>query len=186
MKRTMMGLLVALSLIMGCGAPAMAAPLVYYSVSGSAGNWELDFTVVNNLGGTNSIYCFGVQLPAHNMTGIPSGWGWASGMASYTSVLLGLTRTYNNVWWQDGTATDIQSGTSMNGFKASVSTVEAPTSVYWFAYAHGGVYLGSDHAYTDQYPTFESQAGEVPIPAAFLLLGPGLVGLAAIKNRFRK
>ena len=58
--------------------PAYADPVdVSYTVSGSPGAWVLDFSVTNNLGGTNSIYYLNVGLPTTSIVGSPAGWATA-------------------------------------------------------------------------------------------------------------
>jgi hypothetical protein len=57
------------------GSLAEANPVdVSYTVTGSAGNWTLDFSVTDNLGGTNDIYFFGVELSARDIVGSPTNW----------------------------------------------------------------------------------------------------------------
>lgn len=159
-----------------------------YSVSGSSGNWSLDFSVNNNLGGTNDIYFFGVLLPARAITGSPTGWdpnGWPSwNNSSYG----GSNINYNNNWIDfdyTGPLT-IQPGQTLSGFVAHDTAATAPTSVQWFAYAANGTYLGGDNFNTITNPGFEAAAGAVPLPSSLLLFGPGLAGLAAMRRRFKK
>ena len=55
-----------LLLVLACtlaSSIARADPVeVSYVVSGHTGAWLLDFSVTNNLGGTNNVYFFGVQF----------------------------------------------------------------------------------------------------------------------------
>src|SRR5260370_40084161 len=74
MKSYFLGVLFGLTLFGGLTS-ATANPVdVSFTASGSAGNWLLDFSITNNLGGTNDIYLFGVRLPARNEVGTPTGW----------------------------------------------------------------------------------------------------------------
>src|SRR5258708_10871209 len=74
MKSYFLGVLFGLTLFGGLTS-ANANPVdVSFTASGSAGNWLLDFSITNNLGGTNDIYLFGVRLPARNEVGTPTGW----------------------------------------------------------------------------------------------------------------
>ena len=66
-------LLISLCLVALLAGNVYAAPIVTFSVSGSSGDWSLDFSVTNT-GGTNDIYFFGVKLPAVDITSIPTGW----------------------------------------------------------------------------------------------------------------
>ncbi len=169
--------------IMIFAVPTMAAPIVSYGVSGSAGNWVLDFSVTNTLGGTNYIYFFGVQLPAPDITGTPTGWNSTIWPTWSNSSFGGSSIIYNNNWI-DG---EILNGNTLSGFNVTVNTTTAPTSVPWFAYGYGGTYSGTDHFNNSGNPGFEGRAGSaVPLPGALLLFGPGLVGLAAIRRRVKK
>ena len=77
---------------------AQASPVdVTETISGSSGAWVYDFSVTNNLGGTNDVYAFGVELPTANETGIPS--GWVNYGASYNPLGSGGPNiSFNNVW----------------------------------------------------------------------------------------
>jgi hypothetical protein len=143
MKRllTIIGLLLATSI-----AVARADPVdVSYTVSGAAGNWTLDFSVTDNLGGTNAIYFFGIRLPARDITGSPLGWdpnatsSWNLGIyGDYVGPII----NYNNVWVTSPTGSVIVPGNTLSGFAALDADLTAPLGVDWFAFSAGGNYTG--------------------------------------------
>jgi hypothetical protein len=49
-----------------------------------------------------------------------------------------------------------------------------------------GLRYSNGSAYTDTMAAFQVTASSVPIPGALLLFGPGLVGLAAVRRKFKK
>jgi hypothetical protein len=155
-----------------------AAPIVSFSVSGSSGDWTLDFSVTNTLGDANNIYFFGVQLPARDITASPTGWDPDQWTSWNNSGYGGSSINYNNNWISFGG--EILNGQTLSGFGVHDTSATAPDSVPWFAYAAGGTYLGNDHFHTDGNPGFEGVAGSsrVPLPPTVLLLGSGLLGLA--------
>jgi hypothetical protein len=105
-------------------------PTVSYSLAGSSSNWTLDFTVYNNTNQT--LYFFGVLLPATDITGSPSG-AWCAGCDTPWSNAPwgGSSVVYNNVW----IGGSIGPETSLGGFTAlDTADVAAPTSIDWFAW----------------------------------------------------
>ena len=170
---------------------SFAMPIVSYAVSGSANDWTLDFSVTNNLGGTNYIYFFGVDLPARNITGTPANW-YQNAHTSWNNTAFGGSNiTYNNVWineyWNTLTANLIANGQTFGGFSVlDTADLVAPTSVDWFAYGKFGTYGGGDNFNNSLNPAFEGVASDpstaVPEPSTFLLFTLGLAGIAFLRK----
>jgi hypothetical protein len=175
-----------------CTSIAHAAPVVAFNTSGSAGAWQVNFSILNTLGGTNNIYFFGVQAPTVTNSGFssPVGWNvWNGGAAWNTG-----SAVYNNNWITGSSAsTSISPGQTLGGFNVLFNTVAAPTSISWFAYAYGGTYNGTDTTNLSVWnPGFEGIAtvatAVAPVPEpetyAMLLVGLGLLGFTARRRKF--
>jgi hypothetical protein len=50
---------------------------VNYSVSGSSGDWLINFSVTNNTSANTGIYFFDVLLPSTDIVGSPPNWAYA-------------------------------------------------------------------------------------------------------------
>ena len=169
-------------------------PTVTYTVTGSANDWTLDFTVDNNT--NQNLYFFGVLLPATDETGAPNA-SWCtfpnppcgSDTPWNNSGDGGSSISYNNVWLSEfGT---IPPGTSLGGFTAlDLTDAVAPSSVDWFAYTDAFYtigtppYTGGGNFGGEYNPGFEGIASETsavpePTPTSLLLLLILGVGLAA-------
>ncbi|MDO9385021.1 MAG: PEPxxWA-CTERM sorting domain-containing protein [Hyphomicrobiaceae bacterium] len=178
------------------GSSASAATIVSYTLSGSAGNWTYDFSVTNNISGGASIYFFGVKLgdvPEYGVSGIPS--SWESDQLfndSYdNSINGGSTTIYNNTW---DTGVDsvgrIQTGQTLSGFKVTVDTIAAQSSVQWFAYGYGGIAPSDDgHFADDGNPGYEGLAfnavAAVPEPSTWAMMILGFAGIGFVTYRRR-
>lgn len=166
---------------------AYAGPVdVTYSVSGSAGNWVLDFSVSNNLNpSTMGIYFFGVELDTgRNIVGSPTNFDPDAWSTWDNTGYGGSATIYNNNWIDFASNyTSILPGGSLAGFQAVYTGASAPTSVKFFAFANdptGGQYNGTDNFNNQWNPGFEGIA-TVPAPASLGLMG--LAGLAASRRR---
>jgi hypothetical protein len=168
------------SLLFGTLTTAHAAPVdVTLTVSGSAGNWLLNFAVSDNLGGTNNLYLFGVVSSQRNIAASPAGWD-PDALNGYNPAAYGGSNTnYNNLWITGPSgSTTILPGQTLSGFCVSSSDAAMPTNVPWMAVATGGVYMGPGCSficgapYTN--PGFEGIA--VPVVAA---VGDAPLGVAA-------
>ena len=131
-------------LLFGTLATADASPVdVTCTVSGSAGNWLLDISVTDNLGGTNNLYLFGVLSSPRNISASPVGWD-PNAVSSYNPVSYGGSSTnYDNLWITGPTgASTIIPGQTLSAFQVRSTAAAKPTEVKWMAVAYGGTYTG--------------------------------------------
>ena len=154
----------ALAICSGEVRESNAGPIdVSYTVSGSPGNYDLDFSVTNNMleWPTQNVYFFGVRLSVSDITASPvpfadrhSGWNFFNYGGSATEL--------NNTWQAGPTLGALLPGTTLSGFIVHIPDLVAPAEVSWGAIA---VSPGSLHPYTGG-GNFISQAN------------PGFEGLA--------
>ncbi len=163
-------------------ALAQRAPTVTYTATGSAGNWDLKFTLINNfLPGEGDFYFFGVYLDSgRDIAATPSGWDCNRFRQWDNTGYGGSSQPYNNVWINlYSRPNDVHVSESMSTWEAVSHSTTAPTELKFFAFAAGGVYGGTD--YFDNYwnPGFEGKGHLVttPEPGAFAVLGLGVFGL---------
>lgn len=180
---------------------AHAAPIdVSYTMSGSPEHWLFDFSVTNNLGGSNDLYLFGVRLLVPQVSATPNGWD-TLGSSGNWSLYGGSNTEYNARWITCPSAscpighplTAIQAGQTLNGFLVLDGELTPPTEVSWFAVAAGGTYTGPGCAFIcgapHDNPGFEGLAVQVanpvPLPASLALFmgGLGVLGSAASRRK---
>jgi hypothetical protein len=153
---------------------------VTYQLTGSAGSWDLNFTVANNLTGTSQdIYEFGVALTNGSITGSPA--GYDPTFPAFTGV--GPT-FYNNAWLDSFfLLTLLPPGTNLSGFSAHTDTMPVGT-VQWFAYTidpNGLEIYSGPGAFASNFDGFGSAGFEgVATEASAAVPEPSIVTLTAI------
>jgi hypothetical protein len=182
-------------ILFGAMSAAEANPVdVSFVASGSAGNWTLDFSVTNNLGGTNDIYFFGVRLPAQNVTGSPALWNPNAPPGYNPSIYGGSNTDYNNIWITCPTASCIPGfpgdvvapSETLSSFQVLDTDSALPISVGWFAVASGGHYTGAGCSFIcgapGDNPGFEgfAAAAATPLPGTMLLFAAALAMLGGV------
>jgi len=189
MKRKAMGLAAGIVLMFALSAPHANADAVgvAYTVTGSANNWTLDFTVTNNIpaAADEKIYFFGVDISPTDVTGIPAGWGQygSTWNTSTGGEGIGDNITFPDAWITGSTG--VASGASLSGFEVLDTAAMAPTDVAWFAYGIGGDYTGDWNYFGNlRNPGFQgdssiSSTPTIPEPSTnvLMLTGLGLLGL---------
>ncbi|MBS1725999.1 MAG: PEP-CTERM sorting domain-containing protein [Armatimonadetes bacterium] len=161
-------------------ALAQRAPTVTYTVSGTAGNWDLNFTLQNNFNaGEGNFYFFGVLLDSgRDIVSSPGDYDPNTWTSWTNSGYGGSSLVYNNNWIS-GSYSLPSPGGSLGGFIAHTTDAVAPTAVDFFAYAYTGTYGGNDNFNNQGNPGFEGRAvmSGVPEPASFAALGLGALML---------
>jgi hypothetical protein len=201
MKR-MRSALAALTVILGTVQDSSAGPIsVSYTVSGSSGNYDLDFSVTNNMNAwpTQAVYFFGVRLSGHDITGSPSAW-FDNGADSNWFNNGGSNTEYNNPWRNgsggvaNATGGMIFPGETLSGFIVHDPDLIAPISVPWFAVAFSNTfaepYTGGGNFNPDLNPGFEGLAqpadvANTPAPST-LVMSSILLGMCGIGWTIRR
>jgi hypothetical protein len=158
-----------------------AIPIVTYTVSGTSGNYTLDFTV-NNTGTLGfDLYLFTV-LADGNISGAPAGYN----ASSYNTVHywdIGGTQNgpFNNSWI-DPTYTVLPTGRTLSGFTVNVSDLIAPTSIVYSAFGedNGMIYTGPGNLNTGNpsNPFFTGSATESVPDTSITVVLFGLTAIA--------
>ena len=176
--------LAAVALASAAGTVAAAPVDTWFTVSGTSGNWTLNFDVANNLTGTDlSLYFFGVAVDGGTVTANPLDFSSTAYPTWNNVVYGGADKTYNGVWINNGHVD--YAGESLDGFVVHSTSVLAPTSVEWFAFFSGSQYSGLSNLSTeDGNPGFGGMASSVPEPSNVALMLAGL-GVAAFLAKRR-
>jgi hypothetical protein len=168
-----------------CSVASAGVIDVTYTVSGSPGAWDLNFTVANNMtaGPQQDIYQFGVQLSGPGVIGSPTGYDPNATPVPWSNYFYGGQPIfYNNVWVDFLDFYHLLSGTSLSGFIVEVTDDVAPAIVPWFAYAYPSsfnpaeLYAGPGAFAVD--PSFgagfEGTASPEPSTLGLLVIGLGI------------
>ena len=169
--------LAAMAFAAAFGGQAAAGPItVTESTSGTSGDYTLNFTITNNIGGDQKIYIFGVSMD--------SGTNFAGSPPTFPTHLDGLSVSqfggsstiYNNAWL-DNVDAGLPSGATLGGFAVFSTDTTLPASIPWVVLSFGQTpYTGGGNFNSDTNPGFEGfvSTQAVPEPSTLIL---GLVGL---------
>jgi hypothetical protein len=182
-----------------------AAILVSYTIGGSPGDYELNFSVTNNMLAwpTQNIYAFGVRLSGDDIIGSPAIFSDSHPM-DFNPFGSGGSNTNYNTLWQNVAAyptyTNFLPGQTYAGFVAHITDQEAPTAVSWFAVSvspgRADLYTGGENydppgIQGQENPGFEGvalpavAAAAAPEPSTLVmsLIALGLFGPSLIRDR---
>lgn len=135
-----------------------AAPIdVTFFNTGSSGNWLQHISVTSHLGGSNTIYMFGVQAPSpENRVSAPTGWVEHIATDWWNGHITGANNeTYFNIWNVSNIGWGIHNEQTINYFVVKHLTTIAPDTVKWFAFARDGVYTAGDNFNGNYNPGFD-------------------------------
>lgn len=156
------------------GTVASAYPLdITFNVSGSPGDWLLDFTFQNNMPVSQSLYFWGIELADSTISGSPT--NWTPDGTFDPAPFGGPDVTFDNLWYAGGGF--VLPGQSLSGFQVTDTDATAPSEVLWLAYFTGsGSYTGTDYFSSPNNPGFSnaSTPTAAPEPNTLLLLGAAL------------
>ncbi len=188
------------ALVLSAGSLTAQPVAVSYTVTGSAGNWMLDFTVANNLVGAPpdmGVYMFGIQAPGSATTAQPAGWS----KLGFTMSGLPSGNSYATSWI-DPTFTGVKAGQTKSGFQIWLSNVTAPTSFKYYAFGWSQSLADKGEDWTNFNPSWEGTAQgsfpqvniqqlEVPVtttpePSTYALMVAGLAAVGAVARRKRR
>ncbi len=192
LKRLIFGL-AALLIFLGAVEESNAGPIdVSYTVSGSSGDYFLDFSVTNNMLSwpTQNVYFFAVRVSVTDAPGSPAPY-LSNTMAGYNPAVHGGTAVdLNNTWVDTGLSGALLPGTTLSGFIVHIPDLVAPTAVSWAAISFGTLadsYTGGGNYLTPQNPGFQGIAS-VPEPSTLILSAIllGISGTGGVCKRLKQ
>ena len=131
-------MIAAMAFVAICTGQSSAAPIVTATVTGTSGDYTLDFSVTNDLNGINSIYFFGVMMDSGNtISGSPTGFD-PTAIDAWSNAHYGGSSLVYNLDWIDNITFPIPFGTTQDGFLVHSTDTTLPTSINWFAYGETG------------------------------------------------
>jgi hypothetical protein len=160
-----------------CVGQASADPtLVTESTSGTSGDYTLNFTLTNNIGGDQKIYIFGVSLDSGtDFAGSPP--TFPAHYDAFSVAPYGGSSTIYNNTWLDNVDAGLPTGVPLSGFAVHSTDTTLPASIPWVVLSFGTThYTGGGNFNSPTNPGFEgfvSTTQSVPEPSTFLL---GLLG----------
>jgi hypothetical protein len=185
------GIWVFTILALGLGVQESRANLidVSYYVTGTSGDYTLEFTVANNLTSvsTSDVYQFGIDLGDASIIKSPSGYAdFANWKHASNGISGGSNITYDLYWLDSQHFNLLTPGQSLSGFSVHSKSLVAPPSIKWFAFAANFAstpthYMGGGNFYESnnlRLLGFEGTASQVTPPAA--VPEPATLSLAAI------
>jgi hypothetical protein len=154
--------------VAAAGDSHAAAIHVSYTVTGTPGDYDVDFSVSNDMTAWHqNVYLFGVSLSGFDVASSPSPFVSLGSTSVNFAIYGGSDTLYNTNWQADPARADLLPGNSLSGFIAHDTDLVAPTSVAWFAFSQDE--LGYDH---------EPYTGGGNFNGAFSLSNPGFEGIA--------
>ncbi len=183
--RIRFGIMMAvMAFVATCTGQLFAEPIITETVTGTSGDYTLDFSVTNNLNGINSIYFFGVMMDSGNtIAGSPA--GFDTHFDAWSNAPYGGSSLVYNLTWIDNNTFPIPFGTTQDGFLVHSTDTTLPTSIPWFAYGEQGTYTGTDNFNIQSNPGFEGLVSPQSVPEPSNLL-VGLLGALGGFAYFRR
>jgi hypothetical protein len=192
MKRLIFGLAFLVTYSVAANDSHADPIFVSYTVSGTPGNYDLDFSVTNNMTAWHqNVYLFGVSLSGFDVASSPPPFDSLGATTLNFAFYGGSNSQYNTNWRVVPPLNGLLPGKTLSGFIAHDTDLVAPTAVSWFVFSQTEVgfetepYTGGgsfNSVFSTTNPGFEGTASPtsaVPEPCSLTLLGAGLLSLLA-------